>query len=689
MSNAKLKEVQDSEWIRQSFMIPGATAANGANSRARDMGNAREFSEGFLSFADTSLGGNRSVNPKPQFTKNADPNMDSLLTDTTNDGVATQTTSMGMGTYYAESIDLHAQRIYMQFGVPAFNSLTNFFTSYYDMEQGDMANTGKVDGLLYTAAKYTGYMILWPVKMILGVTNLIYSTYRTVTKQPMNKYYYLKPTMVLYWSMVNTITNAVATNMGLIQGVDGDAISRSPGQAPTIDDGSTVSNEELNRLLPDIMRNGNGGIDVRSIAGRYQRLSDAHDRSFAKIAKGATDIAGARAEIEKYLDRDPVSYINNDGYSTMDEYIDAYKESSGGKNTGLEAPLSTQGSIKEKAVKFDNNVTDAIADVQTQLQTDKALFTGISEYIAGFADAARAEARDGSKYVSFIVDHQDTVSESFTNTTRESSIAQSANQTSSEARSRTYDMAGGNIGDDVLSEAIEFIAGGVKELIAGTAKSIGLSGLAALGGKAFMDMPEFWESSSTTLPTNTYTMELRSPYGNGISVLNNIIVPLSMLLAGTAPRSTGKNSYTGPFICKLWSQGRNKVELGMITSLNITRGAGGVGWNIHDQAVGIDVSFTVTNLSKMLHMPISNEVSLTDALGITSLDEDNNFTDYMATLGALSMNDQIYTAPRWRIAQARAAREFKDWASPENLAMNAMDTTIGRFVSAVAKSRAF
>ena len=66
-----------------------------------------------------------------------------------------------------------------------------------------------------------------------------------------------------------------------------------------------------------------------------------------------------------------------------------------------------------------------------------------------------------------------------------------------------------------------------------------------------------------------------------------------MLLAGILPLSTGKASYTSPFLCQLYDRGRLQIRLGMIESLSITRGTTNLAFDKHGQALGIDVTFSV------------------------------------------------------------------------------------------------
>ena len=55
------------------------------------------------------------------------------------------------------------------------------------------------------------------------------------------------------------------------------------------------------------------------------------------------------------------------------------------------------------------------------------------------------------------------------------------------------------------------------------------------------------------------------------------MVPLSMLLAGALPKSTGKHSYDAPFLVEIYDKGKAQTRLGIIDSISITRGVGRLG----------------------------------------------------------------------------------------------------------------
>jgi hypothetical protein len=635
---------------------------------------------------------------------------------------------------------------------------------------GLLANQGIMIGLGYTAGKFLGYVFLFPVIAAMKVIHTVQDISRYLRHIPSSRYYYMKPTMHVYWTMVTTITTAMMVNMGLIPGYDPVKYENektlkqnaATGGKDASPDSSLISSEEFEayrQILPDIFRLDSGGIDARAVATRYQRLANAHRSEIDRITENSVSAEDSYNKIIEYIKdhRDKINSVLT--AADQRKFIEEYKASNVGMGVGVKdisipaqteeereaiqeaynslLDATTAGEAGEAAVENIGRSIDKVKELvglQTQGQGQtvpqaeqnnaEAIGTTVAEDAESLSDnahAAEAEGnaqnsgnetgfwdgigdfmaenhnffmgtvRDGMAWASFIVDHHNNYSESFSNSSRSSSIADSMNQTSSEAKNMVFNVAGGNIGDNLAADIFESFMGGVKSVFQGVTNSVGLQGLNALGGAAFADIPDFWDSSSTSLPQNSYTIQLRSPYGNPMSLFINVYFPLAMILAGAVPRSTGGASYTSPFLCRLWHKGRAQVQLGLISELTISRGQGNVGWNVRDQATAIDVSFSITNLSKMLHMPITTEVGLKDAFGLNLFNEDTNFTDYMAVLAGLGLPEQFYRRPnlirQWHLSRAN----WDAWFSMTNFYANFVhgDFLPGNLMNAVAMDANF
>jgi hypothetical protein len=142
----------------------------------------------------------------------------------------------------------------------------------------------------------------------------------------------------------------------------------------------------------------------------------------------------------------------------------------------------------------------------------------------------------------------------------------------------------------------------------------------------------------------------------------------------------------------------------MVTDMSITRGVGNLGWSQEGDALGIDVTFSITDLSTVMHLPIQTNFGFTDKFLQTigdvagglggqeaasylqkgTYDDDNAFTDYLAVLGGLSWQDMVYANRRWRLARYRQMQNWTSWKSPARVAMWAGNTTLGRIINAVS-----
>src|SRR5690606_36604944 len=153
-------------------------------------------------YTDTTLGGNFAINAPAQFCRLTDLRPPTrLIKNNPNIGG-----SLGMGRYYSESIDDYAQHIHMRFGVPEFNSLTTFFTGFYNTDASLLARKGRGPGIAFSIGKAAATIAFIPLAPFIAAGRIL----RWLANAPASKYYYLRPTMPLYWNAINTIANTLA-----------------------------------------------------------------------------------------------------------------------------------------------------------------------------------------------------------------------------------------------------------------------------------------------------------------------------------------------------------------------------------------------------------------------------------------------------------------------------------------------
>lgn len=684
---AIIPRVSDADWIKQSFLLSEKAITD------QDMVR-RTLTTAALKFTDTTIGGNFAINPPPQYTRHADIKMggQSQLVFKRSTGTIEQrssddiggtqktayrmnTGSRGMGRYYSEALDDNGQYVTMRFGVPEFNSLMTFFGNFYDARAASIARTGRGPSLMYNVGTVAGTVLALPFLPFIAMGRIA----KFFMQSPPSKFYYLKPAMPLYWKAVTTMLNGIGVNLGIVPA------AMSPQQNKMYDNpigfaGGNATAQAYHRWQPDLI-NEHGMIDPYAVATRAQRLANRYNVA-VRSALDDTGVFPIRTIWERIAD---VMQQNVESNRSLTAYVEAY------------AALEGNQYNEEKA--------DATEQVENRSRW---------EWGSKFSEFFEGERRDGASFVTFRVDFTNTADESFSNSTRESDLASKINSMSSSNRSMRFSLADGNFGEGAISNAIETVVGGTKDVLLGLADSMRVSGLAALAGSALVDMPKMWDASTANLPRMDFNIELRSPYGNKFSRMRNLYLPLTMLLAGALPLSAGRHAFTSPFICEAYCRGRAAIRLGMIDSISISRGVGNLGWNADDEPLGIDVRLSIVDMSSVLHMPISTyyealEGAITTAgasigsavagpaggqfgaqaaslLTASAFDEDNSYTDYLSVLGSLSFQDMVYPTNRWRLNVANQMAEFKSWRSPARWANWAMGTLPGRLLNAVSEN---
>lgn len=762
--------VKNREWIQQAFMLPSDSISDADMQR-------RLFTYAAWKYTDTTVGGNFTINNPPQYTRNADIKMGGRGSSIHSPGNAgamegqylTQgssnqygmSMSKGMGRFYSEQMDDNAVAVNIRFGVPEFNSLTQFFGAFYDPEASVFARTGKGTGLCYSAGKALTAIATLPLLPAVWGGAL----YRYFSGKPASKFYYLKPTMALYWQACNTIANGIAVNMGLIprwlhenedqmiRGQNGqkksdyltymrDVFGGQQGNFLDPDQPGMGIADAKQDILDGVRRqntdlvNSSGGFDIRAVALRAQRLANAaHKETTAalssrparenyqqalddhrqaarqaqlKTVQSPAPFMNASQYIESYLkvskNQLPSGDISLDGVTEEAENLQQYDaDGAGVQAQGVAAYYSKNKNSTASILGIPKSAAPppppAEGEEAAAPSSQKGVVENLKTTAGEFFEHLKSSMNEASEFVTFRVDNPGSSSESFSNSTKEAGIASKINSTSSGNRDQRFNFANGNVGDNVLTNLVESAAKGVASLLEGAADYVGLSGIAALGGSAFVDIPKHWDSSTAQLPRADFTIELRSPYGNPISRMQNLYIPLSMLLAGALPISTGPHSFTSPFICEVYSKGRNVIRLGMIDSMSISRGQGNVGWTQEGAPLGIDVSFSVVDLSSILHMPITANMGTwqrffmgaADLIGGDALvegaallapstyDEHSTYTDYLAVLGGLGLQDlTLSTLSNLTLRLANKRVQFQSWRSPANLAIWTSEVMPGR-----------
>lgn len=623
----------DRNWAKVAFMVNDSDFDDPVDAINRYWSSASS------KYTDGRVGCNIGINPRPQWTRYSDIRVKGRFKNRENVSISNVTGNYGMGRAYSEGIDDPAQKIFMRFGVPKFNSLSTFLLRAFDREQTILARTGRAPTAWYTAGKIVGTAITAIHFPLLTVTVTAGKAITWLMGRATSKFFTLKPTMHLYWSMVNLLVNNHAVNTGIIKKVLDTEDQQQLGKPYKLDQDQV---KDMAALLPGVL-NENGSFDIYALANQAQMMANALFAADYQKLNNST-----ATNFEGYLKRD------NTGTQDHTTYISRPN----GKPT-LGAFMNEMLSLGDYYKASENKEIKQEIDtrVDPDSKNNKERKTG--GYIESFKKYADAEWRDGSQFAVFRVDHSGSVSESFSNSTAESDLAQKLNGISSTAREARFSLADGNIVGGVIGD----IAGAVTNLAMGALDGVtmGVAGLIpGLGGSGYIDIPKHWQSSNASLPRGSYTIQLISPYNNPISRMINIWIPFYMLLAGAVPRSTGKQSYTSPFYCQIYDRGRLQSRLAMIESISITRGTSNLQFDLTGQALAIDVSINIVDLSTIMHMPMSTggllDVDMT-------MDDDNIAADYLNVLAGMDIYSQIYPLPKAQLAATKKLAQLKQKAT--------------------------
>ena len=638
----------DRDWVKRAFLINDNGLAD-----PDDIAN-RYWSSASAKFTDTRLGANIGINCKPQYTRYCDIRVKGRLAGRNDVTLHNTQGNYGMGDYYSRAIDDPSQTIYLRFGVPKFNSLINFMRKAFDTNMTSIARTGRAKGAFYNAGKLAGTVAVAIAVPAIALTVAAGRAIEHFFTRPTSKFYTLKPTMHLYWSTVNMLTYTWMINRGIFPKAENSLVNAAMEAMGAVNEGSGKINQPhkidqdmldlLHDLLPDVFRS-NSQFDLYAIANKAQRLANAQFmQDFDNLNVGtATDYTGY---VKKELTGrgSHITYISDEqSEPTLAARIN--KILTFGEYT-----------VKEDGPRMEMDPRINPDDPNGAERKDPGFFGAFKEYFD-------AEFRQGSQFASFKVDHTGPVNEAFGNATVESKISQDLNGISSQVRDARFAFADGNILPGI-GGMVEGVLGAAKDVVTGAldGATFGFTEvISGLAGSGFIDIPKHWQSSSATLSRTSYTIKLRSPYGNPISQAMDIYIPLFMLMAGTLPLATGKQSYTSPFLCQLFDRGRQQVQLGIIESLTISRGVTNQGFDLKGNALGIDVTLTIADLSSIMHMPVSGG----GLFGIDStIDEDNLLMDYMAVLAGQDIYSQIYPMAKAKLVVAKDLAKLGKMTSP-------------------------
>lgn len=685
----------DTTWLRASFLA----AARMPTDRQR-----YRMSSGWLKFMDTTLGGNTAINAPYQYTRYADIKERRLMPDV----------GKGMGRWYSENIDDWGHNVHFRMGTATHTGLLGFAMKSINGPAARYVATGRIPGAFSLIGKGIGFIIsaaFWEITLLTMFMNNLIDALHT-------RFYYIKPNMAAYWATVQTILNSLSANLGITLAAErkkdnkGD-MTNEVGVAGGIA-GDNQLLESARMALPDTFKypaiSGmvgqypDIGVDAFAVASRAQHLSFKFKKTLMDTMSNF-NLAMSPDEMARVMEDATMGAINTPGnknglkgdykHPTLESYFKAYTqnpfwgEPTNENNTGADpseaiTEIATKagregmdeearsGRLKEWFQNTVDSMSNTLSNHDNRKKVDELLM---------------AELQDGYQWCSFrVTNATNSVTESFSNSSQESEIASLFNNLSQSVRGAFFNLGGTKTGISVVDDAIGAVTGAIGDVITeATTNAFSFTNpIVGLLYGAQISIPKRWSSSSTSLPSASFDIELRCGYGNVISYYQDILFPLSMLLAMALPRGTGPQSYGPPFYVQYYSKGRSQVAIGLVSSLSITRGVGNAPWHKRGWAMGVNVSMTIEDMTDIMFSPVASALE-SKGIGQASLFgspiDENAMGDYMAVLSALGMVEQDYFLPRVKRRFNNLLNNFNSWMSPDRWSIYAVDSTPGQILS--------
>ena len=236
-------------------------------------------------------------------------------------------------------------------------------------------------------------------------------------------------------------------------------------------------------------------------------------------------------------------------------------------------------------------------EAAAKADSDQSIFRDFYDGLVKIADRVKDVVLGDTTFINFFLNGNETsISENISNSTTDSPLSGMMSTVSSVGAQLNYFTGSGfDISDEDVNEALNSVFEGSGSTLSGLAD---LAGNFLKGGK--MVLPKMVEGSSYGKSISC-NLKFMSPYGNKRSVFLRCLVPICHLLAMALPKQLSDNMYTYPFLIRCAQTGHFNVDLGIISSLTITRGGSSdTNWTADTLSTEWDVTLEITPLVDQL-----------------------------------------------------------------------------------------
>lgn len=591
-------------------------------------------------FEDTRVGCNEAINPYWQFNRDDDICPPSLIPVQTITGQNLSTQggrysqsiahASGMGRVYAETYNSQQQIVWFEAGVPKFHNLIDYYRDAADSTVAEAINSGTFSNIGRTITSW--FLNLTAFVFTGGLISVVWLSRWTsqAVDDRVTKYYSFKSTMTMYYSIVNSLLQYTAVSMGLhpltLKSKDGPSLGS--GMINNMDRDHPNTEKQTYDVWEKVTTTDQSGKSETKYEHRTIERQVPPKKGYSDYA-GIPELLKDGPDIFKIMNRrSRMIDMANAKYSVSDLIV---AENDHNRELMLEP---------DQEAKYKEGEGWSLVD---------SVENGVSEWWSSL----KGSVMGSGNHVGFKLEKGISFTESITNQSEETGLAAQMNNASNEKRKEQNVFGNGfaasmaaiatNIGEggkilDVAKNT--FIDKVKKEGAKALAEMTGFDiGKVLLTGNGFLEIPKVWGGSTTDMGTVSMSFRLRSRYGDPVSIFQSIYIPLFLLLALAAPRAVGSHAYASPFLVRVFCKGMFHIPLGLISSLQITRGGDEHGWSDQFLPLSVDVQVQVENLCPQLYLSMNNGI-------FDTFTRNTQMQAYLDVLSSLGLKDMIYWWPK-------------------------------------------
>lgn len=284
------------------------------------------------------------------------------------------------------------------------------------------------------------------------------------------------------------------------------------------------------------------------------------------------------------------------------------------------------------------------------------------------------------QYVGVRCSNQINVTESFSNSTRENPLMEQMNSASMDSENMDNGMATAGAlsgfassfsssmknGGGLINSIGAGLMGGLKGSGVLLSKLTSIAGnfnesALVMSGKSRIVLPDIW-SESAFQRSFSFNFKFHSPYGDRLSIFENTYYPYLFFLTLALSRQTGKMTYTSPFYVRVGVRGMVQIDYGIVTDLTVVRGSDINDWTHDGYPKTISIDVNIKDMTPNISIPMATRGMMAGML--EAMFPTSGMSEYMATIGGLSLRDQWWVNRFRRATDLVGARWNSDWRNP-------------------------